>query len=184
MNKDNVARLIRELLVEIGEDPNREGLARTPQRVAESWSFLTRGYQQSLDNVLNQAVFTSAGHNMVIVKHIEIFSLCEHHLLPFYGTCHVGYIPKGKVVGVSKIARIADMFARRLQIQERLTEEIAQAVLESVDALGVGVVIEAKHLCMMMRGVEKQDSSLVTSAVLGLFRQDPKTREEFLNLIK
>ena len=184
MNTDRVEHLIRELLVELGEDPDREGLQRTPQRVAKSWEFLTKGYRQDPAAVLNQAVFKATGRNMVIIRNIEIFSLCEHHLLPFFGRCQVGYIPQDKVVGVSKIARIADVFARRLQIQERLTEEIAQAVMEATGALGVGVVIEAKHLCMMMRGVEKQHSSMVTSAVLGSFRADPKTREEFLALIR
>jgi len=184
MNVERVEHLIRELLVELGEDPNREGLLRTPHRVAKSWEFLTRGYRQDSATVLNQAVFKATGRNMVIVRNIEIFSLCEHHLLPFFGRCQVGYIPQGKVLGVSKIARLADVFARRLQIQERLTEEIAQAVMEATDALGVGVVMEAKHLCMMMRGVEKQHSSMVTSAVLGSFRTDPKTREEFLALIR
>lgn len=184
MNVERVEALIRELLVELGEDPNREGLVKTPQRVAKSWEFLTRGYRQDPVQVLNQAVFGATGKNMVIVRNIEVFSLCEHHLLPFFGRCQVGYIPSGKVVGVSKIARIADVFARRLQIQERLTEQIAQAVMEATGALGVGVVMEAKHLCMMMRGVEKQHSSMVTSAVLGSFRSDPKTREEFLSLIR
>ncbi|MEI8092630.1 MAG: GTP cyclohydrolase I FolE [Spirochaetales bacterium] len=184
MDEKRVAQLIRELLVELGEDPDREGLARTPQRVAKSWEFLTRGYRQDPEEVLNQAVFTAAGHNMVIVRNIEIFSLCEHHLLPFFGRCQVGYIPRDKVLGVSKIARLADVFSRRLQIQERLTDQVAGAVMEATGALGVGVVIEAKHLCMMMRGVEKQHSSMVTSAVLGSFRSDPKTREEFLSLIR
>ena len=184
MNLERVEGLIRELLVELGEDPERDGLKRTPQRVAKSWEFLTRGYRQDSAAVLNQALFPAAGRNMVIVRNIEIFSLCEHHLLPFFGRCQVGYIPQGKVVGVSKIARLADVFARRLQIQERLTEEIAQAVMEATGALGVGVVMEAKHLCMMMRGVEKQHSSMVTSAVLGSFRNDQKTREEFLSLIR
>jgi GTP cyclohydrolase I len=184
MNLERVEQLIRELLVELGEDPERDGLKRTPQRVAKSWEFLTRGYRQDSAAVLNQALFPAAGRNMVIVRNIEVFSLCEHHLLPFFGRCQVGYIPQGKVVGVSKIARLADVFARRLQIQERLTEEIAQAVMEATGALGVGVVMEAKHLCMMMRGVEKQHSSMVTSAVLGSFRNDPKTREEFLALIR
>ncbi len=184
MNVERVQQLVRELLVELGEDPDREGLARTPLRVARSWEFLTRGYRQNPQEVLNQALFQTAGSNMVIVRNIEIFSLCEHHLLPFFGRCQVGYIPRGKVVGVSKIARLAEVFARRLQIQERLTEQIAQAVMESTGCLGVGVVMEAKHLCMMMRGVEKQHSSMVTSAVLGSFRSDQKTREEFLSLIR
>jgi len=184
MNVERVESLIRELLVELGEDPDREGLKRTPQRVAKSWEFLTKGYQQEPREVLNQALFGAAGSNMVILRNIEIFSLCEHHLLPFFGRCQVGYIPRGKVLGVSKIARLADIFARRLQIQERLTEQIAQAVMEATGAMGVGVVMEAKHLCMMMRGVEKQHSSMVTSAVLGSFRSDQKTREEFLSLIR
>ena len=170
--------------MELGEDPERDGLKLTPKRVAKSWEFLTRGYRQEPGDVLNKALFHAAGNNMVIVRNIEVFSLCEHHLLPFFGRCQVGYIPRGKVVGVSKIARLADVFARRLQIQERLTEQIAQAVMEATGALGVGVVMEAKHLCMMMRGVEKQHSSMVTSAVLGSFRSDQKTREEFLSLIR
>jgi len=184
MDREKVSDLIRQLLIEIGEDPTREGLKDTPARVAKSWEYLSRGYTQNLGTVINNAVFSSHAKNMVIVKNIEIFSLCEHHLLPFFGTCHVGYIAKDKVLGVSKIARIVDVFARRLQIQERLTEEIAQAVMEAVGALGVGVVMEAKHLCMMMRGVEKQHSSMVTSSVLGTFRKDIKTREEFMNLIR
>jgi len=184
MNLERVEQLVRELLVELGEDPDREGLVRTPQRVAKSWEFLTRGYHQDPVAVWQQAVFQATGRNMVIVRNIEVFSLCEHHLLPFFGRCQVGYIPQGRVVGVSKIARLADVFSRRLQIQERLTEEIAQAVMEATGALGVGVVMEAKHLCMMMRGVEKQHSSMVTSAVLGSFRTDPKTRDEFLALIR
>ena len=171
-------------MVELGEDPDREGLEKTPERVAKSWAFLTKGYREQPREVLNQAVFSASGSNMVIVRNIEIFSLCEHHLLPFFGRCQVGYIPRDKVLGVSKIARLADVFARRLQIQERLTEQVAQAVMEATGALGVGVVIEAKHLCMMMRGVEKQHSSMVTSAVLGNFRSDQKTREEFLSLIR
>jgi len=184
MNKERVAHLIHELLIEIGEDPNREGLQKTPQRCAKAWEFLTKGYHQNLDEVINKAIFSTSADNMVIVKNIEIYSLCEHHLLPFYGKCHVGYIAQGKVLGVSKIARIADMFSRRVQIQERLTEQIAQAVMEATDAQGVGVVMEARHLCMMMRGVEKQESSMVTSSVLGSFRKELKTREEFLNLVR
>jgi GTP cyclohydrolase I len=184
MNVERVEHLIRELLVELGEDPDREGLKRTPQRAAKSWEFLTRGYRLDPGQVLNKALFQASGSNMVILRNIEVFSLCEHHLLPFFGRCQVGYIPRDKVVGVSKIARLADVFARRLQIQERLTEQIAQAVMEATGALGVGVVMEAKHLCMMMRGVEKQHSSMVTSAVLGSFRADQKTRDEFLSLIR
>ncbi len=175
---------MRELLVELGEDPQREGLLGTPRRAAKAWEYLTKGYGQNPQEILNKAVFASHTHHMIIMKDIEIFSLCEHHLLPFYGKCHVGYIAKDKVLGISKIARIADLFARRLQIQERLTEQIAQAVMDAVDAEGVGVVIEAKHLCMMMRGVEKQHSQMITSSVLGSFRKDQKTREEFMSLIK
>ena len=184
MNLDRVAELIHELLIELGEDPTREGLLKTPERVAKSWEFLTRGYRTSPEKALNNAIFRSPGSSMIIVRNIEIFSLCEHHMLPFYGKCHVGYIARDKVLGVSKIARLAEVFARRLQIQERLTEEVADAVMKATNALGVGVVLEAKHLCMMMRGVEKQHSSMVTSAVLGSFRNDSKTREEFLTLIR
>ena len=175
--------LVKELLVELGEDPAREGLVKTPMRVARSLAFLTRGYRENLKKVVNGARFTSGTNHMVILKDIELYSLCEHHLLPFYGKCAIGYISKGKVLGVSKLARIVDMFARRLQIQERMTEEIANAVMKEVDAEGVGVVIRAKHLCMMMRGVEKQNSEMVTSAVLGSFRSDEKVRQEFLSLI-
>ena len=178
-----VAALVRQLLVELGEDPGREGLKQTPQRVAKSLAYLTRGYRQSLKKVVNGAYFTSGTNHMVILKDIELYSLCEHHLLPFYGKCSIGYISKGKVLGVSKLARIVDMFARRLQIQERMTEEIANAVMQEADAEGVGVVIKAKHLCMMMRGVEKQNSEMTTSAVLGSFRADEKVRQEFLSLI-
>lgn len=184
MNHERVEALMRELLVELGEDPDREGLKSTPRRAAKAWEFLTKGYRQTSEEILNKAVFTSHTHHMIILKDIEIFSLCEHHLLPFYGKVHVGYIAKDKVLGISKIARLADLYARRLQIQERLTEQIAQAVMDAVDAEGVGVVIEAKHLCMMMRGVEKQHSEMVTSSVLGSFRKDAKTREEFMSLIR
>jgi len=176
--------IIRELLVHIGENPEREGLKRTPHRVAEAWKFLTRGYEQSIESVVNEALFESDANHMIIVKDIEIYSLCEHHLLPFFGKCHIGYIPTGKVLGVSKLARIADMFSRRLQIQERLTNQIAETLMEVLNPDGVGVVVEARHLCMMMRGVEKQNSSMVTSAMHGSFRSQAKTREEFLRLIK
>lgn len=183
-NEKKIAALVRELLVELGEDPEREGLVKTPQRVAKSLAYLTRGYRQNLKKVVNGAKFTSGTNHMVILKDIELYSLCEHHMLPFYGTCAIGYISKGKVLGVSKLARIVDMFARRLQIQERMTEQIADAIMKEVDAEGVGVVIRAKHLCMMMRGVEKQNSEMTTSAVLGSFRSDEKVRAEFLSLIR
>ncbi len=175
--------LVRQLLVELGEDPQREGLARTPERVAKALAFLTYGYRSDLKEVINDALFTQDTSSMVIVKDIEVYSLCEHHMLPFFGRCHIGYIPDGKVFGVSKLARIVDMFARRLQLQERLTEQISQVVMDSIDAKGVGVMIEAKHLCMMMRGVEKQNSVMVTSSVLGVFREHLATREEFLTLV-
>ena len=178
-----IAALVRRLLVELGEDPAREGLRKTPARVAKSLAFLTRGYRQSVRKVVNGATFASGTNHMVILKDIELYSLCEHHLLPFFGRCAIGYISKGKVLGVSKLARIVDMFARRLQIQERLTEEIANAVMAEAGAEGVGVVVRARHLCMMMRGVEKQNSEMTTSAVLGSFRTDEKVRQEFLSLI-
>ena len=183
-NQAKIARLVRELLVELGEDPEREGLKKTPQRVAKSLTFLTRGYRQNLKAVVNGAKFTSGTNHMVILKDIELYSMCEHHMLPFYGKCAIGYISKGKVLGVSKLARVVDMYARRLQIQERMTEEIANAIMQEAGAEGVGVVIKAKHLCMMMRGVEKQNSEMTTSAVLGTFRSDEKVRGEFLSLIK
>ena len=175
--------LIRQLLVELGEDPDREGLKDTPKRVAKAMSFLTHGYRADLDTVINKALFTQNTSSMVIVKDIEVYSMCEHHMLPFFGRCHIGYIPDGKVFGVSKLARIVDMYARRLQLQERLTEQISQVVMSEIDAKGVGVMIEARHLCMMMRGVEKQNSTMVTSSVLGVFRDHLATREEFLKLI-
>ena len=184
VDQKKVAKLVKELLVELGEDPDREGLKKTPARVAKSLAFLTQGYRQNLKTVVNGAHFTSGTNHMVILKDIELYSLCEHHMLPFYGKCAIGYISKGKVLGVSKLARIVDMFARRLQIQERMTEEIANAIMKEAGAEGVGVVIRAKHLCMMMRGVEKQNSEMTTSAVLGSFRTDEKVRQEFLSLIK
>ena len=184
VNEKKVAALVKELLAELGEDPGREGLAKTPKRVAQSLAFLTQGYRQNVKSVINGALFTSGTNHMVILKDIEFYSLCEHHLLPFYGTCSIGYISQGKVLGVSKLARIVNLFARRLQIQERLTEEIADAIMREADAEGVGVVIRAKHLCMMMRGVEKQNSEMTTSAVLGSFRTDEKVRQEFLSLIR
>ena len=182
-DQKKLAALVRQIIVELGEDPEREGLKKTPDRVAKAMTFLTRGYRQQLKTVVNNAYFTSGTNHMVILKDIELYSLCEHHLLPFYGKCAIGYISKGKVLGVSKLARIVDMFARRFQIQERMTEEIANAIMAETGAEGVGVVITAKHLCMMMRGVEKQNSVMTTSAVLGSFRSDEKVRQEFLSLI-
>jgi len=184
VNRGRVEELMRELLLELGEDPRREGLLNTPERTAKSWEFLTRGYGQKLEEVVNGAVFTSGANNMVIVKDIEVYSLCEHHLLPFYGKCHVGYISRDKVIGVSKVARIAEMYSRRLQIQERLTAQIAEAIMETVNPVGVGVVMECRHMCMMMRGVEKQNSQMSTSSMLGIFQKNRATREEFLQLIK
>ncbi len=178
-----IAKLVRELLVELGENPERDGLKKTPLRVAKSLSFLTRGYRQDIAKVVNGARFKSGTNHMVILKDIELYSMCEHHLLPFYGKCAIGYISQGKVLGVSKLARIVDMYARRLQIQERLTEQIAAAIQKETDASGVGVVMECKHLCMMMRGVEKQNSVMLTSAVLGALREKAAAREEFLSLI-
>jgi GTP cyclohydrolase I len=183
VNTDRIASLVHQLLTEIGEDPAREGLADTPQRVAKALEFLTSGYRANTAEVINGALFTQTTSSMVVVKDIEVYSMCEHHLLPFYGRCHIGYIPNGKIIGVSKLARIADVFARRLQVQERLTNQIAKALMEHLKPAGVGVVIEAKHLCMMMRGVEKQNSVMVTSAVMGSFHELP-TRTEFLKLIE
>jgi GTP cyclohydrolase I len=175
---------VREILRLVGEEPGREGLLKTPQRVAASLGFLTSGYRQDVDKLLNGALYEVDYDEMVIVRDIEIFSLCEHHLLPFLGHCHVGYIPSGKVVGLSKIPRLVDVFARRLQVQERLTNQIAEVLMEKLKPRGVGVVIEAKHLCMVMRGVEKQNSLAVTAAMLGAFRDDARTREEFLTLVR
>jgi len=175
---------VRNLLLQIGEDPEREGLLKTPERVAKSLAFLTSGYSRKLDEVVNGAIFEAESDDMVIVRDIEFFSLCEHHMLPFFGKCHVGYIPTGRILGVSKVARIVDMFARRLQIQERLTREIAQAILATLNCEGVGVVIEAQHLCMQMRGVEKQHSVMTTSSMLGSFRRELATRNEFTRLIR
>ena len=183
MNTQQLEGLARQWLEVIGEDPQREGLRQTPHRVAEAWDFLTKGYHEDPDKLINSAVFEVEANHMIIVKDIEIFSLCEHHMLPFFGRCHIGYIPKGKVLGVSKLARLADIFARRLQLQERLTNQIARALMDHLRPEGVGVVIEARHLCMMMRGVEKQDSSMITSAMIGSFHDSNATRNEFLQLI-
>jgi len=176
--------VVRRLLVELGEDPDREGLARTPQRVEKALRFLTSGYSANIDEVLNDALFTVDYNEMVIVKDIDFYSLCEHHLLPFFGRCHVAYIPQGRVIGLSKIPRLVETFSRRLQIQERLTSQIADTILDKVNPLGVAVVLEATHLCMSMRGVQKQNSVAITSAMLGVFRDDARTRSEFLELIK
>jgi GTP cyclohydrolase I len=177
-------RLIRDLLKEIGEDPTREGLEKTPARVAKAWEYLTSGYGQDARDVLNEALFTEEYDEMVVVKDIDIFSVCEHHLLPFVGKCHIAYMPSKKIVGLSKLPRLVEMFARRLQVQERLTTQIAQTLNDVLQPRGVAVVIEAVHLCMLMRGVEKQNSKAVTSAMLGSFRDRPETRAEFLELIK
>ena len=180
---DKAAEFYRGLIVQTGENVERDGLLKTPERAAKALQFLTQGYDQSLVEVVNDAVFETTNDQMVIVRGVEFYSMCEHHMLPFIGTCHVGYLPSEKVIGLSKIARIIDMFARRLQIQEQMTQEIAEAIQEVTNARGVGVLVEAKHLCMMMRGVEKQNSSMKTSVMLGSFRSDVKTRSEFLNLV-
>jgi GTP cyclohydrolase I len=179
----NLEKLYEELIASTGEDISRDGLLKTPERATSAFAYLTRGYQQSLDEVLGGAVFDSDNDEMVIVKDIELYSLCEHHLLPFVGKVHVAYVPNGKVIGLSKVARIADMYARRLQIQEQLTKQIADAVMEVTNAAGVGVVVEAQHFCMMMRGVQKQHSWTVSSMMLGSFRENHRTRHEFLQLI-
>jgi GTP cyclohydrolase IA len=181
--EETIADLIRKMIVLLGEDPNREGLRRTPERFEKAMRYLTSGYRQDPEKLLNGAMFSVCYDNMVVVKDIELYSLCEHHLLPFFGKCHVAYIPNKKVVGLSKIARLVNMYARRFQIQERLTSQIASAIQEKLAPGGVGVVIEARHLCMVMRGVEKQHSAAVTSAMLGAFRENKQTRDEFLSLI-
>ncbi|HET7753897.1 MAG TPA: GTP cyclohydrolase I FolE [Anaeromyxobacteraceae bacterium] len=183
MNTAKVESLVREILREIGEDPDREGLLKTPARVARALEFLTSGYRGTLRDVVHEAVFMQQTHNMVIARDIELYSLCEHCMLPFFGRAHVGYIAEGRVIGVSKVARLVDHYARRLQFQERLTEQIAAGVMEAIQADGVGVVVEALHLCMMMRGVEKQNSMMTTSSVLGSFLGSAATRAEFLTLI-
>lgn len=174
----------KKILEEIGEDANREGLLATPKRAADAFRFLTRGYGQDIHEIINGALFNNDNDEMIIVKDIELYSLCEHHLLPFFGKCHVGYLPQGKILGLSKIARIVDVFARRLQVQENLTRQIAETLMHYTGAKGVGVVIEAQHLCMMMRGVEKQNSIMKTSCMLGIFRSNSTTRQEYLTLIK
>ncbi|HVE44332.1 MAG TPA: GTP cyclohydrolase I FolE [Gammaproteobacteria bacterium] len=175
---------LKDIIVGLGEDPQREGLQKTPKRAAEALQFLTRGYHQSVEEIVNGALFSSDNDEMIVIKNIEIYSLCEHHLLPFIGKCHVAYLPNGKILGLSKIARIVDMFARRMQVQENLTNQIARTLHDVTQAKGVGVVIEAQHLCMMMRGVEKQHSVMSTSMMLGLLREDPRTRSEFFSLIQ
>jgi GTP cyclohydrolase IA len=182
--KESVADLMRKVITLVGEDPNREGLRKTPERFEKALKFLTSGYHQNLDTVLNGATFSVCYDEMVVVKDIEFFSLCEHHLLPFFGKAHVAYLPSKKVIGLSKIARLVNMFARRLQIQERMTSQIAEAIQEKLSPEGVGVIIEARHLCMQMRGVEKQHGQAVTSAMLGSFRHDKQTRQEFLSLVR
>jgi GTP cyclohydrolase I len=183
MRQNKFEKLIENVLLQIGEKPARQGLKRTPQRVAASLEYLTSGYRQSAKQVVNGAVFDEDYDEMVVMKDLDIFSLCEHHLLPFYGKCHVAYIPKGKIIGLSKIPRIVNVFARRLQVQERLTHQIAGCLKEALNPLGVAVIIEALHLCMAMRGVEKQNATCVTSTMLGVFRSDRGTRMEFMNLI-
>jgi len=180
---ESIADLVRKMIIQIGEDPNREGLRRTPERFEKALRYLTSGYRQDPEKLLNGAMFRVCYDEMVVVRDIELYSLCEHHLLPFFGKCHVAYIPSKKVVGLSKIARLVNMYARRLQIQERLTSQIAKAIQERLSPQGVGVIIEARHLCMVMRGVEKQHSSATTSAMLGVFRDNKQTRDEFLSLV-
>jgi GTP cyclohydrolase IA len=182
-NPVKLEKVVEEMLTQIGEDPRREGLVQTPKRVAKAWEFLTSGYDQDVNKVLNGAVFTEKYDEMVIVKDIDFFSMCEHHLLPFYGKAHIAYIPTGKIVGLSKIPRLVEVFSRRLQVQERMTQQIADTLFRTLEPDGVAVVIEARHLCMMMRGVEKQNSVATTSAMLGSFRDDERTRNEFLKLI-
>jgi GTP cyclohydrolase I len=180
----SIQPLITDLLTALGEDPAREGLVRTPQRVEKAMQFLTKGYRTELNDILNDAIFKEDCNEMVIVRNIEYYSMCEHHMLPFFGHCHVAYLPKGKIIGLSKIPRIVDMFSRRFQVQERLTNQIANTLSDILEPYGVAVVMEGKHLCMMMRGVEKQSSLMTSSAMLGEFRTDRKTRMEFLNLIR
>jgi GTP cyclohydrolase I len=181
---DELAALYEQIISGVGEDSRREGLLKTPERAARAMEYLTHGYRQTVDEVINRAIFDSDNEEMIVVKNIELYSLCEHHLLPFIGKCHVAYIPTGKVIGLSKIARIVEMYARRFQIQENLTKQIADTLMDAIRPAGVGVIIEAQHLCMMMRGVEKQNSMMTTSMMLGSFRSDDRTRSEFLKLVK
>ncbi len=183
MNHDKVEKLIHELLLEMGEDPQREGLIKTPKRVARAWEYITKGYTQDVQEVINGAVFHENARGMVIVRDIEFYSMCEHHLLPFFGVAHIGYIPDKKLLGISKLPRIVDVFARRLQLQERLTQQIADTLYEILEPKGLGVVLEARHMCMQMRGVEKSQSITTTSAVLGEMHDDAETRSEFLKMI-
>ena len=182
-DEESIAALMEKLLLKIGEDPQREGLIRTPQRAEKAFRFLTSGYDTDVQSLVNGAIFSEKCDEMVVVKDIEFFSMCEHHLLPFFGKMHVAYLPKGKLIGLSKIPRIVDVFARRLQVQERLTQQVAQTLMEVMEPKGVGVICEARHFCMMMRGVEKQHSGTVTSAMLGGFRERKETRDEFLSLV-
>ena len=183
MENDKIKNLTKQLLEEIGEDPSREGLLKTPSRVSKAWSFFSRGYNQDLDKIINNAVFNEDATDMVVVRDVEFFSLCEHHLIPFFGRAHVAYLPNGKVIGLSKIPRIIDMFSRRLQVQERLTRQIAETVKDILDPVGVAVIMEGQHMCMQMRGVEKQNSWTTTSSMLGKFRESDRTRTEFLSII-
>ena len=184
MIHDKVKELTKKLLIEIGEDPDREGLLNTPLRVAKAWDFLSKGYKQNIDEIINNAIFEEEYDQMVVVKDIEFYSMCEHHLLPFFGVAHIAYIPNGKIIGLSKIPRLLDMFARRLQVQERMTQEVAGMLQSKLNPRGVAVIIEAQHMCMQMRGVEKRKSYMSTSAMLGIFREDNKTRKEFLDIVK
>ena len=182
--RERIGTLTHDWLDAIGEDPDREGLQKTPQRVAKAWDFLTGGYRMDLTEVANEAVFAAEGSQMVVVKDIEFYSMCEHHMLPFFGRAHIGYIPNKQILGLSKFARITDLFARRLQVQERITTQIAEAIMELLEPAGVGVVLEGQHLCMAMRGVQKQNSSTITTSMLGAFREDSKTRQEFMESIQ
>ena len=183
VENEKIAGLTNSLLREIGEDPTREGLIKTPSRVSKAWSFFSRGYSQNIDEIVNNAIFNEDAKDMVVVRDVEFFSLCEHHLLPFFGKAHVGYLPNGRVVGLSKIPRIIDMFSRRLQVQERLTRQIAETVKDVLEPIGVAVIMEGQHMCMQMRGVEKQNSLATTSSMLGKFRESDRTRTEFLSII-